>query len=128
VWLGGFKGGKGVATAAGVLMGFEPLLGAATLATWVIIAWFFRYSSLAAIVAAAFAPFFYLLVWGGGPLVLSIAVMSLLLVWRHSANIRKLLDGTEGKLGQKVSAHATTVTAQHPHPPHHPPHSRKGRH
>ena len=124
----GFKGGKGVATAAGVLMGFEPLLGAATLATWVIIAWFFRYSSLAAIVAAAFAPFFYLLVWGGGPLVLSIAVMSLLLVWRHSANIRKLLDGTEGKLGQKVSAHATTVTAQHPHPPHHPPHSRKGKH
>jgi len=94
-------------------MGFEPLLGAATLATWVIIAWFFRYSSLAAIVAAAFAPFFYLLVWGGGPLVLSIAVMSLLLIWRHSANIRKLLAGTESKLGQK--AHAPEPTAHH-HP------------
>jgi glycerol-3-phosphate acyltransferase PlsY len=126
-----FQGGKGVATAAGVLMGFEPLLGAATLATWVIIAWFFRYSSLAAIVSAAFAPFFYLLVWGGGPLVLSISVMSLLLIWRHSGNIRKLLEGTESKIGQKASS-ATTVTAhphsaQHPRHPHHP-HPKKGKH
>lgn len=125
-----FKGGKGVATAAGVLMAFEPWLGVATLATWAIIAWFFRYSSLAAIVAAVFAPFFYLLVWGGGPLVLAIAVMSLLLVWRHAGNIRKLLDGTESKLGQKSGANATTVTAQHPaHPhPHHPHHPKKGKH
>jgi glycerol-3-phosphate acyltransferase PlsY len=126
-----FQGGKGVATAAGVLMGFEPLLGAATLATWVIIAWFFRYSSLAAIVSAVFAPFFYLLVWGGGPLVLAIAVMSLLLIWRHSGNIRKLLEGTESKIGQKASS-ATTVTAhphsaQHPRHPHHP-HPKKGKH
>jgi glycerol-3-phosphate acyltransferase PlsY len=125
-----FQGGKGVATAAGVLMGFEPLLGAATLATWVIIAWFFRYSSLAAIVSAVFAPFFYLLVWGGGPLVLAIAVMSLLLIWRHMGNIRKLMEGTESKIGQKAS-NATTVTA-HPHPPRHPhsshSHSKKGKH
>ena len=61
-----FKGGKGVATAAGVLLGIDPLLGLATLATWLIVAVFFRYSSLASLVAAAFAPFFQLLIWGGG--------------------------------------------------------------
>jgi glycerol-3-phosphate acyltransferase PlsY len=126
----GFQGGKGVATAAGVLLAFEPLLGAATLATWLIIAFFFRYSSLAAIVSAAFAPFFYLLVWGGGPLVLAIAVMSLLLIWRHLGNIRKLMDGTESKIGQKPPA--TTVTAHPPAPQPHPrrphSHSRKGKH
>ncbi len=110
----GFKGGKGVATAAGVLMGLNPWLGLATLVTWVIIAAFFRYSSLAAIVAAAFAPFYQLLIWGGGPLALTVAAMGLLLVWRHSANIQKLLQGTESKLGQKaVPAHAPTLK----HPP-----------
>lgn len=96
-----FQGGKGVATAAGVLLGMNPWLGAATLLTWIIIAAFFRYSSLAAIVAAVFAPFYQLLIWGGGPLALAISVMSLLLIWRHSANIRKLFAGTESKLGQK---------------------------
>jgi len=101
-----FQGGKGVATAAGVLMAYEPLLGAATLATWLIVAYFFRYSSLAALVAAAFAPFFYLLYWGGGPVAIAIAVMSLLLIWRHFGNIRKLLDGTESKIGQKAGAGA----------------------
>jgi glycerol-3-phosphate acyltransferase PlsY len=97
-----FQGGKGVATAAGVLFGINPWLGLATLATWAIIAFFFRYSSLAALVAAAFAPFYQLLVWGGGPVAGAISVMSLLLVWRHSANISKLLKGTESKLGQKA--------------------------
>ena len=63
-----FQGGKGVATAAGVLLALNPLLGLATLGTWVIIAAFFRYSSLAAIVAAVFAPFYQLLIWGGGPM------------------------------------------------------------
>ncbi len=96
-----FQGGKGVATAAGVLLGMNPWLGLATLATWLIIAFFFRYSSLASLVAAAFAPFYQLLIWGGGWLAVAISVMSLLLVWRHSANIRKLLAGTESKLGQK---------------------------
>ena len=86
-----FQGGKGVATAAGVLLGFNPWLGAATLLTWVIIAAFFRYSSLASIVAAVFAPFYQLLIWGASPIALAIAVMSLLLIWRHSGNIRKLL-------------------------------------
>jgi glycerol-3-phosphate acyltransferase PlsY len=98
-----FQGGKGVATAAGVLFGMEPWLGLATLATWLIIAFFFRYSSLAAIVAAAFAPFYQMLIWGGGPLAVAITVMGLLLVWRHGANIRKLLAGTESKLGQKTA-------------------------
>jgi len=98
-----FKGGKGVATAAGVLFGFNPLLGLATLATWVIIAAFFRYSSLASLAAAAFAPFYQLLIWRADAFALAIIVMSLLLVWRHAANISKLLAGTESKLGQKAT-------------------------
>jgi glycerol-3-phosphate acyltransferase PlsY len=98
----GFKGGKGVATAAGVLFGLQPLLGLATLATWAIIAFFFRYSSLASIVSAAFAPFYQLLIWGGGPVAGVVALMGLLLVWRHMANIHKLLAGTESKIGQKA--------------------------
>ncbi len=98
-----FAGGKGVATAAGVLFALNPLLGLATLATWVIVAGFFRYSSLASIVSALFAPFYQLLIWGPDTLVLAIALMSLLLVWRHEANIRKLLAGTESRLGQKAA-------------------------
>lgn len=96
-----FQGGKGVATAAGVLLAFEPLLGVATLASWLLIAYFFRYSSLAALVAATFAPFYHALIWGAGPATLAIAVMGLLLIWRHEGNIRKLLAGTESKIGQK---------------------------
>ena len=116
----GFKGGKGVATAAGVLMGINPWLGLATLVTWAIIAAFFRYSSLAAIAAAVFAPFYQLLIWGGGPLALTVAAMGLLLVWRHSANIQKLLQGTESKLGQK-SAPAAPL-------PKHPTHKHPSKH
>ena len=97
-----FEGGKGVATAAGVLFGFNPVLGLATLATWVIVAFFFRYSSLASIVCALFAPFYQLLIWGGSAVVWAIAFMSVLLVWRHSANLKKLLDGSENRLGQKA--------------------------
>ena len=99
-----FQGGKGVATAAGVLLGLNPWLGLATLATWAIIAAFFRYSSLAAIVSAVFAPFYQLLIWGGGPAALAVGLMGLLLIWRHSANIGKLLAGTESRLGQKTPA------------------------
>ena len=98
----GFKGGKGVATAAGVLFGFNPLLGLATLATWAIIAAFFRYASFASIAAAAFAPFYQLLIWEADAYALVIFAMSLLLVWRHEGNIRKLIAGTESKLGHKV--------------------------
>jgi glycerol-3-phosphate acyltransferase PlsY len=96
-----FQGGKGVATAAGVLLALNPVLGAATLASWLLIAFFFRYSSLASLVAAAFAPFFQLLIWGMKPAMLCIVPMSLLLVWRHGANIRKLMAGKESKIGQK---------------------------
>ena len=99
-----FQGGKGVATAAGVLLALNPVLGAATLASWLLVAGFMRYSSLAALVAAAFAPFFQMLVWGLEPVMACIVPMSLLLVWRHAANIRKLLDGTETKIGQKSAA------------------------
>ena len=102
-----FKGGKGVATAAGVLLGLNPWLGLATIATWLIIAAFFRYSSLASLVSAVFAPFYQMLIWDVGAEAAVITVMSLLLVWRHAGNISKLLAGTESKLGQKaVAAHA----------------------
>jgi glycerol-3-phosphate acyltransferase PlsY len=97
----GFKGGKGVATAAGVMMGLNPWLGLAALATWLIVAFFLRYSSLAAIVTAVCAPFFQWLMWGFGPTTAALAVMGALLLWRHRGNIRKLLDGTESRIGQK---------------------------
>jgi acyl phosphate:glycerol-3-phosphate acyltransferase len=97
----GFKGGKGVATAAGVLLALNPWLGAATLLTWVIIAAFFRYSSLASIIAALFAPFYQLLIWGVSPSLLAVVAMSLLLLWRHQANMRKLFAGTESRIGAK---------------------------
>ncbi len=101
-----FKGGKGVATAAGVILGIAPLLALATGATWLIIAVFFRYSSLASLAAAFFAPAYYLI--GGNiawPLhrtvLVALVVMSLLLFWRHRENIRRLTAGTESKLGSK---------------------------
>lgn len=100
----GFKGGKGVATAAGVLVGIDWMLGLATGMSWVIIAFFFRYSSLASLVAAFFAPSFYLI--GGGiawPLnrtvLVTLVAISLLLIWRHRENIRRLAAGTESRLG-----------------------------
>lgn len=103
-----FQGGKGVATAAGVIFGFEPWLGLASMLTWVIIAYFFRYSSLASIVTAVFAPAFYLfghhVAWNApNVLILSLAVMGLLLVWRHAENINRLIAGKESKLGAKKS-------------------------
>ncbi len=103
-----FQGGKGVATAAGVLLGVHWALGLATLLTWIIIAVFFRYSSLAALVAAVFAPLYYIfgdgLAWRmEGAVVMAISLMSLLLVYRHAENIGRLARGTESKLGQKKS-------------------------
>ncbi|MBQ0936222.1 glycerol-3-phosphate 1-O-acyltransferase PlsY [Ideonella paludis] len=124
-----FQGGKGVATAAGVLLAINPILGAATLGTWLIVAFFTRYSSLAAIVAALFAPFYQLLIWGPSLMVLPIAIMSLLLVWRHEANIRKLMAGTESRIGQKAAGAAPAPAAQassHSHSHHHA--KRKGKH
>ncbi|MFO1301196.1 MAG: glycerol-3-phosphate 1-O-acyltransferase PlsY [Burkholderiaceae bacterium] len=96
-----FQGGKGVATAAGVLLALHPLLGLGTLATWLLIAFFFRYSSLAALVAAVFAPLWYLFLFQPDPIAAAVAVMSVLLIWRHGTNIQNLLAGKESRIGQK---------------------------
>jgi acyl phosphate:glycerol-3-phosphate acyltransferase len=99
-----FKGGKGVATAAGVLLGISWVLGLATLATWLIVAFFSRYSSLASLAAAVFAPLYYLLgdraAWYVDKrIVMVLFVISALLLYRHRENISKLLKGTESRLG-----------------------------
>jgi acyl phosphate:glycerol-3-phosphate acyltransferase len=112
-----FQGGKGVATAAGVLFGLNPMLGLATMLTWLIVAFFTRYSSLAAIVAAVFAPFYELLIWDAGPTAIVAGIMGLLLIWRHSANISKLLAGTESRLGQKAKQKSTAAVAAHAQQP-----------
>ena len=101
-----FKGGKGVATAVGVLLAFQPLLALATLLTFAIIVFFTRYVSLASMVAAVFAPAYYLIgdgvAWtASGAKTLALIAMGLLLIWRHRENIQRLLAGTESKLGQK---------------------------
>jgi glycerol-3-phosphate acyltransferase PlsY len=102
----GFKGGKGVATAVGVLVGIHGGLALATVGTFAIVVYFSRYVSLASMVAAVFAPVFYLfgdgVAWqAAGAEVLALSVMALLLVWRHRENINRLLAGTESKLGAK---------------------------
>ena len=96
-----FQGGKGVATAAGVLLALHPAVGGGVLLTWLIIAFFFRYSSLAALVSAVFAPFWQALLFGLDARVLVIVLMSALLVWRHRANIANLRAGRESRIGQK---------------------------
>ncbi len=96
-----FKGGKGVATALGVLLGLNPLLGLATLVTWVVVAYAFRYSSLAALVSALFAPFYYTLLFGVDAISLAVLLMSGLLIWRHKSNIGNLLAGKESRIGKK---------------------------
>ena len=96
-----FQGGKGVATAAGVLFGFDPWLGLATIATFAVIAAFFRYVSLASMVASLFAVFFAWFIKLSGATTLAIAVMAALLIWRHKDNIKRLVAGTESKLGEK---------------------------
>ena len=101
-----FKGGKGVATAIGILLAIQPWLAMATVATWIIIAIFFRYSSLAAIIAAIFAPFYY---YAGDQIAWHllteifwvICLISLMLIYKHKKNIANLLAGTETRLGQK---------------------------
>ena len=105
----GFKGGKGVATAAGVLFGVEPVLGAATVGTWLIVAFFFRYSSLAALAASVFAPGYYVfgdkIAWQTSEAeLLAVMVMSALLLMRHKDNIARLVTGQESKIGAKKEA------------------------
>lgn len=103
-----FKGGKGVATAEGVLLAVNPVLGLATAATWLIIAVFLRYSSLAALISAIFAPVFFFFMFGTSDemQLAAIFVMSALLIYRHAANIGKLLQGKESRLGEKKSTKA----------------------
>ena len=96
-----FQGGKGVATALGVLLGLNPILGLATLTTWLIIARAFRYSSLAALAAAIFAPFYYALLFGVRAQLIAVTIMSILLIYRHRSNIANLLSGKESRIGQK---------------------------
>ena len=104
-----FQGGKGVATALGVLMGVSPLLGLAVAITWLGIAGYFRYSSLAALLAAVLAPVYYAMAADGpfwtfnGAVFGMLCVMGILLVWRHRDNVNRLLAGTETKLGAKKS-------------------------
>ena len=96
-----FKGGKGVATAARILFAINWALGLATLGTWLIVAIFMRYSSLAALCAAVFAPIYFTFLFGLQPMGLAILIMSALLIYRHRSNIRNLLNGTETRLSKK---------------------------
>lgn len=96
-----FEGGKGVATALGVLLALNWVLGLATAVTWLIIAYFFRYSSLAALVASVFAVFYDVLLFGINGQALAVFIMAALLVYRHKQNIANLMAGKESKIGQK---------------------------
>ncbi len=98
-----FKGGKGVATALGVLLGLNPVLGLATLVTWVVVAYAFRYSSLAALIASVFAPFYYALLFGPDVKLAAVGLMSVLLIYRHRKNIANLLSGKESRIGKKAN-------------------------
>ena len=97
----GFKGGKGVATACGILFGINLTLGLATLATWLIVAFFLRYSSLAALAAAVFGPVYFIFLFGFQPMAIALSVVCALLIWRHRSNIRNLMNGTETRIGKK---------------------------
>ena len=96
-----FQGGKGVATAAGVLLALSPALGLCTLGTWLLVAVITRYSSLAALLAAVCAPLFAWWLFGADAVIVPIAIMSALLIWRHRQNIAKLAAGTESRIGKK---------------------------
>jgi glycerol-3-phosphate acyltransferase PlsY len=99
----GFKGGKGVATACGILFGINWILGAATLSTWIIVAMFMRYSSLAALAAAIFGPIYFVFLFGFQSMGAALLVVCLLLIWRHRSNIQNLMNGTESRIGSKGS-------------------------
>jgi acyl phosphate:glycerol-3-phosphate acyltransferase len=96
-----FKGGKGVATAAGILLVISPVLGLATICTWLVIVLFFRYSSAAALAAAVFAPFYYVLLFGTNIVAAAVVFICLLLIWRHRGNIKNLTAGTESRIGKR---------------------------
>ena len=110
VWLR-LRGGKGVATAAGVLIALDWRIGLAVIVGWLTIAVVSRYSSLASIVAALFAPAAAWYLVGAGPLLTAVAAMSVVLIARHRANIAKLLRGEESRIGDKKAA-ASAPSAQ----------------
>jgi acyl phosphate:glycerol-3-phosphate acyltransferase len=97
----GFKGGKGVATACGILFGVNVILGVAALSTWIIVATFMRYSSLAALAAAVFGPIYFVFLFGFQPMGIALLIVCLLLIWRHRSNISNLMNGTESRIGSK---------------------------
>jgi glycerol-3-phosphate acyltransferase PlsY len=99
-----FVGGKGVATALGVLLGINPLLGLAVLVTWLLVAYVSRYSSLAALIAAVCAPVYYGIAIGADVILAAVVVMSALLLFRHAGNISNLMAGKESKIGSKAGA------------------------
>ena len=96
-----FQGGKGVSTALGALIALNIYLALGTAATWIVMAVFFRISSLAALVSAVFAPFFTLILFHPHhPYFWGVLVIAVLLVWRHRGNIRNLLQGSETRIGR----------------------------
>ena len=99
-----FKGGKGVATAAGVLLALDPILGLAVLGTWLFMAFAFRYSSLAAVTAAALAPVWQILMQGGNGTTLVVGLLAMALIGKHWQNIQRLLAGQESRIGSKKKA------------------------
>lgn len=112
-----FKGGKGVATALGVLLGLSGWLGLLVLLTWLVVAFTSRYSSLSALIAAVMAPVYYVLLGGSlwpyeKPVLLAVVAMSVLLLWRHAENIGRLLKGQESKIGSKKDKAAATATGK----------------
>lgn len=114
-----FKGGKGVATALGVLLGISGWLGLLVLLTWLAVAVITRYSSLSALIAAIAAPVYYVLFSGSlwaaeKPVLLAVIAMSALLLWRHAQNIGRLLKGQEGKIGSKKDKAAAAVKPAKP--------------
>ena len=96
-----FKGGKGVATAAGVLLAFDPLLGLAVAVTWLLVAFTSRYSSLAAVLAAVMAPVYAMLMHGAGNAVIVVGLIAMALVGKHWQNIQRLIAGQESRIGSK---------------------------
>jgi len=98
-----FKGGKGVATAAGAIVGLAPLVALLCLATWLVVAWLGRFSSLAALTAAALSPVYAWVLGAPEAHVATLLIVAALLIWRHRANVRRILDGTESRIGQKKS-------------------------
>lgn len=96
-----FQGGKGVATAVGVLLGLSPALGLLAMATWIAVAVISRYSSLSALIASALAPAYAYLLFGFTLNTLAVLLMALMLIWRHQANITNLIAGRESRIGQK---------------------------